>query len=321
MRAALFSGVQDRLQVGIGPLKAWLFPKRVYLQLEDQAITAMALEGRRIVWLETIQLPVGLCENGEPIRTDSLGDLLGDLFVERGYAGARVDAVLPAAASQMRLVQWPEGRWPEDPERTLALHENQLRLRMPLGYLDLHIVDFKQEPPVSLLVTVPSSVLDKWIEVCLLAGLSLNRMEAAKTCVCRGLLAMRSSVDVSGTLVLQLEHHRSSVLLVEDDIPRYERRLPGVEQPQELQSELASLMRFCRQQFSAFNDYSLCLHGSAVGQIAQVAGLSELFDAPWQIVDPIAEGWLVNISPEFGMQPDGSSLALLWGLAATEVMT
>ena len=37
----VLSGVIDRL----APLQAWLFPQRVYLQIEDQWITAMAIEG------------------------------------------------------------------------------------------------------------------------------------------------------------------------------------------------------------------------------------------------------------------------------------
>ena len=319
---ALFSGVQERLTERLGPLKAWLFPRQVYLQLEDQAITAMALEGRRIVWLERVPLPLGLCENGEPIRTDSLGDLLGDLFVERGFAGARVVAVLPAMASQMRLVQWPNRRWPEDPERMLQLNEAELGLRIALQYLDLHLVDLAQDPPSSLLVTVPSSTLDRWIEVFTLAQLSLDRMEAAKPCICRGILPLELPADdTAPTVVLQVEPQRCSLMVMENGIPSYERRLPGASQADQL---LADLQRW-RQFWGALRSgtsagLQLLLHGSALRDAAHAAELAGAVGCSWQLLDPLAQGWLVDVSPDFGPHPEGHALALLWGLAAAEVM-
>ena len=51
----VLSGLQDQL----APLKSWLFPRRVYLQLEDQAFTAMVLDGERVAWLERVPLPEG----------------------------------------------------------------------------------------------------------------------------------------------------------------------------------------------------------------------------------------------------------------------
>lgn len=51
---SLLSGVEDQLR---RPLRAFLFPQRVYLQLEDQAITAMALQGGSVTWLERVLLP------------------------------------------------------------------------------------------------------------------------------------------------------------------------------------------------------------------------------------------------------------------------
>jgi hypothetical protein len=59
----VLAGVQDRL----APLQSWLFPRRVYLQLEEQALVAMVLEGDRLVWHERVPLPEGVCENGAPV--------------------------------------------------------------------------------------------------------------------------------------------------------------------------------------------------------------------------------------------------------------
>lgn len=58
----VLAGVQERL----APLQAWLFPRRVLLELSDQAITAMALRHGQVVWLERIPLPEGLCQGASP---------------------------------------------------------------------------------------------------------------------------------------------------------------------------------------------------------------------------------------------------------------
>ena len=51
----------------LGPLQAWLFPQRVYLELQDQAITAMVLSGRGLSWVDKLSLPPGLCQGGRPV--------------------------------------------------------------------------------------------------------------------------------------------------------------------------------------------------------------------------------------------------------------
>ena len=248
--------------------------------------------------------------------------MLGDLFVERGYAGARVTAVLPPVASQMRLVQWPNRRWPEDPERMLQLNEAELGLRIALQYLDLHLVDLAQDPPSSLLVTVPSSTLDRWIEVFTLAQLGLDRMEAAKPCICRGILPLELPADdTAPTVVLQVEPQRCSLMVMENGIPSYERRLPGASQADQL---LADLQRW-RQFWGALRSgtsagLQLLLHGSALRDAAHAAELAGAVGCSWQLLDPLAQGWLVDVSPDFGPHPEGHALALLWGLAAAEVM-
>ena len=114
----VLSGVQDRL----APLQAWLFPQRVYLELQDTAITAMALHGRQLVWLERVPLPAGTCVAGHPMAPDALGDLLGDWLLERGFGGARVRAVLPSQATAVRLLQG------EGAQNTISRKHAQLRV-------------------------------------------------------------------------------------------------------------------------------------------------------------------------------------------------
>lgn len=319
----MFSGVQERLQERLGPLKTWLFPRRVYLQLEDQAITALALEGQRVLWLERILVPSGLIEQGEAVRVDSLGDLLGDLFVDRGFAGARVDVVLPPGASQIRAVRWPDGRWPS-PDRTDAIlqsHQESLGLSVALQYLDLHRVDLPLDPPTSLLIGVPSATLDQWIDVFTLAALSLDRVEASHPCVCRALPGILEVQTLRGLhAVLKLEPQRSRLLLLEDGVPLYERRLPGAEDPAAVQAETERCLAFWRQWRPAPSAAAqLLLHGSALESEDLAAAVAEGLGCTWQVLDPLAGGGLEGL-PAAVEAPRGTALVPLWGLARAGVM-
>ena len=76
--------------------------------LEDSAIALLVRDGERIDWLEQVPLPEGLCRHGEPLLVEALGDLIGDLLVERGFAAARVRAVLPREAAAWRVLEWSD---------------------------------------------------------------------------------------------------------------------------------------------------------------------------------------------------------------------
>jgi len=317
---ALLAGVQERLQQRLDPLRAWLFPRRVFLQLDDQAITLIALDGQSLQWSERVPLPAGLCENGEAVRVDALGDLLGDLMVERGFAGAHADAVLPPAASQWRLVQWPEARWPDDRQQTLALHEQDLGLKTALQYLDLHLLDLERQPPTSLLIATASTLLDRWLDVFSLAGVSLDRLEAADLCVCRGvqqLLRHDPSLDQPSCVVLlHLQSDRTALMVLEHGVPVYARRLPAADASGALPRQLQRWLEFWQVLHPGrAGSPLLVLHGSALTDSAEASQLMQGIPCAWRCLDPLALGWWEPPSADPTIA--GPSLAALWGLAAT----
>ena len=220
----VFSGLQDRL----APLKSWLFPRRVYLQLEDQAFTAMVLDGERVAWLERVPLPEGLCVNGQPTAVEALGDLLGDLLVERGYAGARVKAVLPRAATAWRVIEWPGAAWPESPELVVRQQQAELDLPWTLQDADLLLEPLLGHPPRSLLVAVQREVLEAWIEVCSQAGVALDGVEALPICLWR---AVNPQLGEGVQLLLQLEEEQSWLLALDRGQPLGEWPLPPEGEP------------------------------------------------------------------------------------------
>jgi Tfp pilus assembly PilM family ATPase len=167
----------------------------VYLQLEDQALTAVVLEGERVAWQERVPLPEGLCESGQPRAIEALGDLLGDLLVERGYAGARLKAVLPRAATAWRVIEWPDSSWPEHPELVVRQQQQELNLPWSLQDADLLLEPLMGAQPRSLLVAVQRSVLEAWIEVCNQAGVALDAVEALPMCLWRAVRPMLQQGD------------------------------------------------------------------------------------------------------------------------------
>jgi Tfp pilus assembly PilM family ATPase len=214
----------------------------VYLQLEDQAFTAMVLDGERVAWLERVPLPEGLCVDGEPKAVEALGDLLGDLLVERGYAGARVKAVLPRTATAWRVIEWPDASWPAHPE--LVVRQQQLELDLPWSPQD---ADLLLEPllgaqPRSLLVAVQRSVLEAWIEVCNQASLALDAVEALPICLWRA-VSPQFPLGEGVQVLLQLEPDQSWLLALDQGQPLGEWLMPVASDHEELSLALARWQR------------------------------------------------------------------------------
>ena len=288
----VLSGVQDRL----APLQAWLFPRRVYLELQDTAITAMALEGRQLVWLERVPLPAGTCVSGQPMAPDALGDLLGDWLLERGFGGARVWAVLPSQATALRVVEGDPAHAPEQPEA--------FQWPWPAdGPLDLIAQPLQEAPGRSVLVAAQSALLESWIEVFALAALPLDRLEAAPLCAAQALDA---------ELVLLVEAEGSTLLRCQAGVPQWQWSLPPAE-PCEI---FVEALLPCLAYWPQVRSLQLVM-AAATDLDPQALALELQQDLPVRVdlTDPLASGWLRDARPE----PTPVSAALLWGLAAAEL--
>jgi hypothetical protein len=207
----------------------------VYLQLEDQALTAMVLDGERVAWQERVPLPEGLCVDGEPKAVEALGDLLGDLLVERGYAGARVKAVLPRIATAWRVIEWPDASWPEHPELVVRQQQQELNLPWSLQDADLLFEPLTGAQPRSLMVAVQRSVLEAWIEVCNQAGVSLDGVEPLPICLWR---AAEPQLGGGIQALLQLEEEYSWLLALDEGEPLGEWLLPAASNEEPLEQRL-----------------------------------------------------------------------------------
>ncbi len=325
----MLAGVVDRLI----PLQTWLFPSQVLFELDDHFVTLLALhQGHAlptIKWLERIPLPAGTCDQAIPVRSEALADFIGDLLVERGFAGARVAAVLPALACEWHLVQWPGAEWPEDARRLLIQRGREAGFRLPLQSADLREIRLEPEVaplPTSLVIAVRRALLVGWVDTFAIAGLALEGLEAGPVCVLRALEPLLQQTP-EGQLVAVLDLAKDSghLLLLQRGIPVYERRLAGsLAGIGLLVEELRRSVDFWRQQERGISSVLLLLHGSqAALQDDVVLPLRQMLPA-WEVVvaDPIALGWLAAPAEpqpaEEGAIPAGVELLRLLGLAQVE---
>ena len=307
----VLSGVQDRL----APWQAWLFPRRVYLEIQDQALTGLALEGDAIGWCETLPLPEGTITAGSPQQPEALGDLIGDWLIERGWAGARVRAVLPWQATAWRRLRWPVSAPAQPLADALPSDLGPQALGGGLEQLDL-CLEPGEGVDEALLLAARADLLEAWIAVFAQAGLCLDGLEAAGVC------CLRAAAASPARVLLCAEAEQCWLVLLGGGWPRWQWRLPGPSQPADLIEALGPALAYCGRQDPAVMAAPLLLVGSrACGADPQalVAALQGAAAAGVELVDPVgAGGW--RVLPHRPLALPCGALGLLWGLAEAEPM-
>jgi len=297
----VLSGVQERL----APLQSWLFPQRLYLELQDTAITAMVLQGRRLTWLDQLVLQPGLCQAGRPINPPALADLLGDWLIESGYAGAHISAVLPGSAAELRVLKSDQPI--ESGQFALPKQIEALRLPWPSETaVDVVHAPLPSLPGSYLSVAVESALLETWIELFADSGFTLDYLEAAPAC------ALRSMGGQSG-LLLGLDSDQSWLLRMEEGAPIWQWRLPSLTDLAALQEEFSQCLSFLKINASCAASVlavaSAALPASGLDHLQRGIGLG----LDW--IDPLAAGQLESSLSDL----TGNSLGLLWGLVLEDV--
>ena len=160
--------------------------------------------------------------------------------MERGYARARVKAVLPRAATAWRVIEWPGAAWPESPELVVRQQQDQLDLPWSLQDADLRLEPLTGSPPRSLLVAVQRGLLEAWIEVFSQAGVALDGIEPLPICLWR---AAEPQLGEGVQVLLQLEQEQSWLLAVNQGEPLGEWPLPALTEPQALITVLHTFQR------------------------------------------------------------------------------
>ena len=236
----------DSLRLGLADLRTQLLAKRVVLELHDGGLRGQVV-GRRPAVID-VPLPPGTCRKGQPNEVEAVGDLIGDLFLELGLAGAKVSACLPSQASRWKVVRWPQGVMPESGRSELRLRAPDLGFPWPLNEVYLEVEPLPGTPARSLVVAAPRRVVDAWVEVFALAGVQLQRLLPAQACEWQMLssLVAESSLDGEQWL-LAVERKQARLWLVANGVPVADWALPGNRSGDGLDPLLAVELQRCRQ--------------------------------------------------------------------------
>jgi len=220
--------IQERLR----QLRHQLFPQGLRLQIDDHGLSAQLLTRGKPPLSSPVQvpLPAGICRQGIPQNGAALGDFIGDWLLELGLVACQVDAVLPGAVCQWRVVTWPFDDQPDDPLQ--ALRQLQIDLGESLK-LEQSYLGWQPLPPGpgaqarTLLVAAPKPVVQAWQEVFAVAGVSLQRLIPAQVQLWRALQPLWGDDPRSEHWFLELGVEGSRLWLVVDGVPVADWPLPA----------------------------------------------------------------------------------------------
>jgi Tfp pilus assembly PilM family ATPase len=210
-------------------LRAGLFPRQVLLEIHDRSLIGQVLRDGRHPGPVTIDVPLPpfTCRDGRPLEKEPLGDLIGDLLVREDLIHALVMASLPLNAAHCRVVEWSSGERPQDPEAALRSLDPPLDLPFPLEEAVLDLQPLPAAVPRMLLAAAPRSLVEDWIDVFNLAGVSLDRLAPAQSCqiaALSGLLEATPSDQLLALVDAGLEERH--LLLCREGVPVFQRQLP-----------------------------------------------------------------------------------------------
>jgi len=243
------------------PLKSWMFPQQVLVELSDTFLFGQAMRnGQPTQAGFDVPLPSLTCKQGMPIEIEPLADLIGDLLVTEGLIDAYVLAALPQVAVDWRVIDWAGQPLPEDGVLELRRLNPDLGLPYPLAEATMDLRPLAGVPNKQLLATTRREVVEGWITVFDQAGATLDRLASPQSC---RLAALQGPVEgiAGGTLVVlvTLEPETRQLLAIRDGVPLFEWPLP--EGTSALVAELKRCEAFLRREFAGLRDVRLLLEG------------------------------------------------------------
>ena len=220
--------IQERLR----QVRHQLFPQRLRLQIHDQGLSVQVLTRGKAPMPPPVQvpLPAGICRQGIPQNGAALGDFIGDWLLELGLVACQVEAVLPAAVCQWRVVTWPFDDHPDEPIQALRQLQIDLgeSLRLEQSYLGWQPLPLGPEAQArALLVAAPKTVVQAWQEVFAVAGVSLQRLIPAQVQQWRAFQRLWCDDTATEHWFLHLGDQRSRLWLVVDGVPVADWPLPA----------------------------------------------------------------------------------------------
>ncbi len=195
-------------------IRSQLFPRLILAALGDRDIVIREWSSRRLAkgsacW--RLPVPDGLLVGGVPREPGLLGDFLGDFLLEQGIVNGRALVALPPQCAQWRVL--PAAAWGSSSrEWRAALQPLEAALHLPfgLGEADLVLSSWPGAGHEAMLLATHRPVMDAWIDVFSIAGVSLERLLPAQVCWMDGL--MNRLVDGPSTQISLLLHWSESAM-------------------------------------------------------------------------------------------------------------
>jgi Tfp pilus assembly PilM family ATPase len=224
-------------------------PQLVLLELQDDGLKGQSHTAVRPgpVTINS-PLPPETCKAGMPLELEALGDLIGDLLVRDNLINAYVLASLPPRASQWRVVEWPSADpVPENPLAAMRTLELPLNIPYDLADACLDVQPLPGHPKRLLLAATPRKLVEAWEKVFDFAGVKLDRLSPAQTCLLAGLAPELMGLEASELVaIVDPGEESSSLLLLRGNVPVFEKTLPS--EPEQMAAEFERCIAFYRRQ-------------------------------------------------------------------------
>jgi hypothetical protein len=251
----------DELRSRFRPVKSWLFPYQVLLELSETHLLGQPLfNGRPGPTCLDVPLPALTIKEGSPVEIEPLADLIGELLVRENLIDAYVMAALPQEAVHWRVLDWSTPLAPgEEALAALRAREPNLGLPFPLSEAELDLQPLPLAPGQLLLAATRREVVDGWIAVFHQAGLNLDRLASPQCCRLAALHA-ELAATTPGALVLVVSPHPSLgplLLAIQDGVPLFERQLAA--ESSERLADVARCVAFLRKEFDQGDGVRLLL--------------------------------------------------------------
>jgi Tfp pilus assembly PilM family ATPase len=232
-------------------LKALVIPQVLLLDLSDpQVLLGQGLkQGLPAGEAWSAPLPARTCREGVPVVLDAVGDFIGDLLLEYSAPDVGLVVALPWELAHWRVLEWPQGRPPEDPLAELRTSQPDLGWPFSLDQACLDVQPLVDDPSCSLVVGMARDALEAWIEVFAIAGGSLRHLLPSQMCQQLAIAAtLEASTADELVALLQPDSTGCQLVVWRAGVPEFQRHLPL--EPAALVPALDQALRFCRQRLA-----------------------------------------------------------------------
>jgi len=205
------------------------------LDLSDLSVKVVQLEREgdkdKIVSFGTVSIPAGSIVDGEIIKKENVVSAIGEVLKKAGPKKIKTKKVicsLPETKAFLRIISIPKMK--EEEAREAVKWEMEANIPLPIDqvYYDWQLVEKKLSKDLNkievLVVAVAKKVVDQFVEVLELSGLSVEGLDIESIAQARSFLDKKD--DMKTTLIMDLGDRRASFSISTGTIPCFTSSIP-----------------------------------------------------------------------------------------------